>query len=688
MISANYFVNAIRSMGLQAIKKAKQGHPGMAISAAPITYAVYIDHINIATDNPEWINRDRFVLSAGHGSMSLYPILHFSRLIELDKIENFRQTIFGMSGHPENISSPYIEASTGPLGQGLANGVGMAIAEAYLENQYSELEGLINHYTFVVVGDGDLQEGISYESMSLAGKLELKKLIVLHDSNNFQLETSVNTVNIENIKNRVESMNWNYYTCNSDPYAINKIIRKIKSDKNNTKPSFIEIKSIIGEGLSFQNSFNAHGGAITDDEIENFNKHFECNFNNWNFDSNIYYHFFKNIVQKGNYEYQEWKKLLDKYQQEYPELTNEFLKQVNNDFVDLKECINVNDLPKNKSTRVVAGWIMEQLDKHDVKDLLVLSPDVSKSTNITMGNSFFNNDKTSNMLMVGIREFAMMAIQNGIQLHGGLRTISSSFLAFSDYLKSALRLAAISEISPVIAFTHDSVAVGADGPTHQPIEQVGTLRSIPNTNTWRPCDEKETLAAFIESFNKNNSKKPTSIVLSRQNLTSLENSNIQAAIEFGGYEIFRNTNDIPSFTLCASGSEVSLAIETANFLKENFNLTSSVFSVPNLNKFVEQNGLCKKLKSQFGLVTIEASNDSNWYKLSEHANNYCNVGIEHFGYSIDGTHNYEYLGMNPVYISKKIIDKLIDNDPSIHQKMDELYQSKKQQFQFLIKGNN
>lgn len=673
MIKVNYFVNAIRSMGLQAIMNAKQGHPGMTISAAPINYAVYVTGINIASDNPNWINRDRFVLSGGHGSMSLYPILHFCRFISLEQIQNFRQKLSGLPGHPENISSPYIEASTGPLGQGLANGVGMAIAEAYLSNQYSQLENLINHNTFVVVGDGDLQEGISYEAMSLAGKLKLSKLIVLHDSNNWQLETSVDTVNNENIANRVKSMNWNYITCSNEPNEIIKAIKKAK--KSTSGPTFIEVKTIIGEGLSFANSFNAHGGVINDNDINDFNKCFSCNFNNWNFDSNIYYHFFKNVVQKGNNAYKKWQLLLDEYSGKYPHLVKQFLQQINNEFIDINSILHPDKLPQNKATRQVAGWIMQQLGENNVKDVFVLSPDVSKSTNISISKNYFNDDKNSNMLMVGIREFSMMAIQNGIQLHGGLRTISSVFLAFSDYLKAALRLAAISEINPIIVFTHDTIAVGADGPTHQPIEQLAMLRTIPNHVVYRPCDEIETYAVFNEALSKKHNY-PISIVLSRQNLISSQKTDANKAINLGGYPIINPDLIKPDLVLCAAGSEVELAIKVQELLEKEFSLTCKVFSVPNLNLFLTQSNLKQLLQAKYGVVSIEASDDPTWFKLATINSKYCNISINQFGYSLDGLDNYEYLGFNDIAITHKILHHFKNDDLISIDKINNMFNEK------------
>lgn len=677
MVKVEHFINAIRSMGLQAIMQAKQGHPGMTISAAPINYAIFTIGMNITDKNPKWINRDRYVLSAGHGSMSLYPILHFARLIDISKITNFRQKISGLSGHPENINCEYIDASTGPLGQGVANAVGMAIAESYLSNKYKELDGLIDHFTFCVVGDGDLQEGISYESMSLAGKLELNKLIIFHDSNSYQLETDVKTVNNENIKQRVESMNWNYVSTSNDPYSLIKLIKQIKNNPP-SKPTFIEVKTVIGEGLSFANSSKAHGNSISKEEMNLFNKYFDCNFNDWIFPSNVYYHFYKNIIEKGNDKYEKWLKLVKKYESEKPEILKKFLKEANGEFIDISNIFTNFELPKNKATRNVVGAILEKLSQENVDDIFVLSPDVSKSTNIQINQSFFNNDKNSNMLMVGVREFSMIGIQNGIELHGGIRTISSCFLAFSDYLKSAIRLAAISKISPLIIFTHDSIAVGADGPTHQPVEQLGTLRAIPRNNVFRPCDEKETLSCFIDAL-QNKSNGPTSIILSRQNLQSQENSNYENTIKNGGYIISDCSN--PDLVLCASGSEVELAIKTVEFLKNKFNISSRVVSVPNLNLFLNNNELDKIISSKYGLISIEASNDYMWYKLGIKSKNYLNISVNNYGYSIDGQINYELFGLNEIDIAYKIIKHFFNNVEEYNKNIEEIYKKNLQKFE-------
>ena len=661
-MNTSKYVNAIRSLGLQAIMQAKQGHPGMVVSAAPINYAIYTDSINIAVDNPNWINRDRFVLSAGHGSMSLYPILHFSGLLTLDDIKAFRQPLSKTPGHPEVTMTPFIDATTGPLGQGVSNAVGMAIAEDYLRHQFKELPGLIDHYTFVVVGDGDLQEGISYEAMSLAGKLQLNKLIMLHDSNRYQLESSVDTVNIENIQKRVESMGWYYQSCDNNPVNIIKCIQNAK--KQTTKPSFIEVDTEIGEGLSFANTYEAHGGPVTIDELNKFNDYFDCDFNDWNFDKDVYEHFQDKVMKKGNEKYKKWVELLQYYKTKKPELTQLFIKQVRGEFADLKQLVKLEDLPQNSSTRVLGGKILAQLQNANVLDTLILSPDVSKSTSIKYSGKSFNEDKNSNFIMMGIREFAMSGIQNGILLHRGLRCISSSFMAFSDYFKAAIRLGAISELPSIYCLTHDSIMVGSDGPTHQPIEQIAGLRSIPNVEVIRPCDEKETYSAFIEAMSSID--KTYCIVLSRQNLPSGYKSSVDSSFKYGGYLLESNADNQPDFTIMASGSEVELAMNTSQMLLEKYGLTSRVFSVPNLMRFTISDDLRNTLSSNYGLITIEASNDSSWYRFTPYTNAICCIQCDEYGYSMDGLKLYNMFGFNPITIAYKAITRLLPNNhPSV-----------------------
>lgn len=642
---SNYlkYINDIRSLGIQAIYNAKQGHPGMAISAAPINYCVYTHFLNLSNQNPNWINRDRFVLSGGHGSMSLYPILHFAGLLSLEEIKNFRKKNSLTPGHPESYHTPFIDATTGPLGQGVSIGVGMAIAEKYLSQQYLDLKGLIDHYTYIVLGDGDLQEGISYESMSLAGKLQLNKLICLYDSNKFQLESSVDMVNIEDTKKRVESMGWYYQIVNNSPEEI---IIAISNAKKQSKPSFIEIKTVIGEGLKQMNSFESHGCLIDEENLLNFFKYFNINSSMWEFSDDTYNHFYNAIIKRGNDAYKNWLYLLEEYRINNPQRVQEFENQIANKFVDFSKYISLDNLPKNQAGRNIVGWILNEIEKNNIKDTLILSPDLSKSTSIKFNKGIFNNDCISPTIYVGIREFAMAGIQNGICLHKGLRCFSSSFMSFVDYFKSAIRLGCISKLNPVYFLTHDTILIGSDGPTHQPVEQLTMLRSIPNHHVLRPCDEVETFAA-IQFANQQN-KSSTSIILSRQNLKSNLNTNFNKTIKNGGYKILSSNQ--ARVCILASGSEVELAIKIANDMK-----ICDVYSVPNLNLFLEQK-IEDELKKYELIYVIEASNDSMWYQLMRFNNKFGIKSINKYGKSMDGNKLYEEYGFSLEVIKKDILE--------------------------------
>ncbi|GAA5414930.1 transketolase [Ureaplasma ceti] len=663
------YVNAIRSLGLQSIMEAKQGHPGMVVSAAPITYSVYANEVNISVDNPNWINRDRVVLSAGHGSMSLYPILHFCGLLSMEDMKHFRHRFSKTPGHPESYVTPFIDATTGPLGQGVSNAVGMAIAEVYLRHEFAKLPGLIDHYTYCIVGDGDLQEGISYEAMSLAGKLKLNKLIMLHDSNRYQLESSVDMVNIENLQKRVESMGWLYLSCDNNPQNITRCIDIAKRQVH--QPCFIEIHTEIGEGLTFADSYEAHGGGIKESEIESFNKHFDCDFDNWTFDKDVYEHFEEKVIKKGTDKYKNWVKLLQYYKLKQPEETEKFIKQARGEFTDWKEVIDINALPKDVATRAVAGKILEQIQNAGVKDTIILSPDVSKSTSIKFKGEPFNENRHSSYIMTGIREFAMSGIQNGILLHRGLRCISSSFMAFSDYFKAGIRLGAISKLPSVYVLTHDSILLGSDGPTHQPVEHLAGLRAMPNVEVLRPCDEVEVYAAFIEAMSSVDTT--YCIVLTRQATKSGFKTSVPSALAYGGYLIYNNADNLTNLTILASGSEVALAVKTADFLLENYNLTSEVFSVPNLNKFVQTKDLKTTLDSSVGVFAIEAGNDSMWYRLAIYDSRFTTIEVPGYGHSMDGNVLYNLYGFNPQAIAYKVINSFLPTNRELIDKVNNDY---------------
>lgn len=634
------FINAMKSLSLQAIYIAKQGHVGMSISASPITYSLYTKHINISSKQPKWFNRDRVVLSAGHGSLSIYSILCFAGLLDIEDIKKFKTKDSKTPGHPECEPNNFIDASTGPLGQGVAMAVGMAIAEKYLDNKFKSLKGLIDHYTYVILGDGDLQEGICYEAMSLAGKLKLGKIIFLHDSNNFQLDSSVFKVFNEDLKKRAESMNWFYLQVNNNQYEIDLAINQCKSQD---LPSFIEIKTIIGEDTKFENSNKAHSMSLTQEDIEFSNKKLGTNYTNFEFEKDIYNHFNKCVVDRGNKKYDEWIKLCEKYKKENTVEFNKFNNYINNIFPDIINIIkNINFKDKNVATRNYVKDLLVTLNNHGSDWLISGCADLVAATNIQLGDSDFASNYKSNNILFGIREFAMSAITNGILLHSGLKTISGTFLVFSDYMKSAIRLGALMELPNIYIFTHDSYQVGGDGPTHQPVDQLAMLRAIPNVCVYKPCDEIEFSAALAESFSS--TKITHIIILTRHSLSSSHNTSFEKTKK-GGYVLLNVLN--PDIVLVGSGSEIDLLFEIKELLNKD-NISAKIVSAPSLTSMLSENEsyLKELFNSKYGTFSVEASSDNTWYKLFKYSNNFYHLGTSKFGKSMDGNELYKLMGFN------------------------------------------
>lgn len=638
------FINAMRYFGLKSIQSAKGGHVGMTMSAAPITYTLFTKFININKKDGKWINRDRFVLSGGHGSMSVYPILHFAGLLKKEELVNFKTQGSQTPGHPEfeYEKNNFIDASTGPLGQGFAMGVGMAIAQKFLEERTSkEFPETFNHYTYVVVGDGDLQEGITYEASAIAGRLSLDKLIVLHDSNQFQLDSAVDHVSVENLKMRFESNNWFYQRISNDPKDIEEAI--LKAQKSG-KPSFVEVITIIAEGLNTQASFKGHHGVVQEEDLVKFNKHYETNFNGWEMDDEIYKHFEEQVVNRGSKTFEKWDEKIDAYKKQNKIGFEEIELWINNK-VDFSKILNNVKFEKNNlATRIYIKDLISNLNK-EAKNSLSLGVDVCSSTQISISDKSFLEG--GNAVFLGIREFAMTAISNGINLHGGLKTIGGSFLVFADYMKSAIRLGAMMKVPNIFAFTHDTYQVGGDGPTHQPYDQIPMLRAIENVNVHRPCDEIETKAALIDAFT---SKRNTNIlILSRQNLKSFSPDRSISDIQKGAYSLLEFVN--PDYVIAASGSEIELAIEVSKSFKN-----VRVVSVPCLDKITnwEQKDLDKLFKAKKALITIEASADYKWLLLQRKGQENIHIGAFEFGKSMDGDILYKQKGFE----ANKIIEKI------------------------------
>ena len=647
---------AMRALALNAIKRAGQGHTGMAISAAPLTYTLYTKFINIDKSNPKWINRDRFVLSAGHGSMSLYSLLHFAGLLSIEDIKNHKKENSLTPGHPEYEEYNYVDASTGPLGQGIAISVGMAMAEEYLRNKFDNLKNLINHYTYTIVGDGCLQEGISYESMSLAGKLNLSKLIVLHDSNDFQIDGNVNETFIEDLEKRVTAMNWSYIKCSNDPIDIQKAI---EWSKKINKPSFVEIKTIFGEGTSAQAKNSAHGLKVDEKEEAVFSTYYNYKMKEFQFDEEIYNYFFENVIERGQKNYQNWKELYDSYAIKFPDEIKEFDKITNGNFPDVSKIISHEKIiNKNCATRdYIKEYFKQIVDSKIPLWFLLGSADLAgpTSTFIDLSKSFANNRKNSDVFY-GIREFSMSAIQIGLTLHRGVKSFASTFLAFSDYMKSSLRLSAINNLPTSFIFTHDSYQVGGDGPTHQPVDQLAMLRAIPNLYVYRPCDEVESQFTFESLFNE---KKGTRVgIFSRQPLKSNHPTSVELSKK-GGYILYDDKD--ADVTLVGAGSEIDLLLQVKNYLADK-GKKAKIVSVPCLDLFImnDEKYLSQTLQSKNGIMSIEPSSDYMWYKLFKYGNNYAHLGAFTYGLSMDGPELYSKKGFNLENIIKILqLNKLI-----------------------------
>lgn len=639
----NRAIGAMRYIGLKAIQCAYGGHVGMTISAAPITFTLFTKFINLNPNDGKWINRDRFVLSGGHGSMSLYPIFYLSGIFKKEDIENFKVEDSKTPGHPEfeNENDNFIDASTGPLGQGIAMAIGMALAQKHAEKTYEKkFPKLFTNYTYVVCGDGDFQEGISYEAMAIAGKYQLDKLIVLHDSNKFQLDSAVEDVSIENLELRAKSNNWFYIKCSNEPKEIEESILKAQKSK---RPSLIEVETVIAEGLSIGNTNKGHHGMVNDEELAKFQKYHQTNFKDWDIDQDIIDYFKKNVSQRGQQSFNDWNNELKKYQNDPDFKELEII--IGNKF-DYENLFNQVNIEKNNlATRVYLRSFLSSLENKNPFAIAACA-DLASSTNVVIGNkSFINGGQT---LSLGIREFAMGAIINGMTLYGcGYRVVGGTFLVFADYMKSAIRLGCLMKLPSIYVFTHDSYLVGGDGPTHQPYDQLPMLRSIENINVYRPANEEELRHTMTLAYNSK--EESSAIILSRQNIKSIDVKVNLDDLKKGAYIVQDCKN--PDYVIAASGAEVELAIEVAKELKN-----VKIVSVPCLDNAINlsQTKLKKLFSAKKAFLTLEASSDYKWFKL--HLENQKNLhwGAYKFGKSMDGGKLYQDFGFN-----KKSIIKLL-----------------------------
>ncbi len=642
IMNEQLLVNTIRMLSIDAIEKANSGHPGLPMGAAPMAYTLWANHMNHNPKNPDWFNRDRFVLSAGHGSALLYSLLHvFGYDLPLDEINQFRQWGSKTPGHPEVGHTPGVEATTGPLGQGIATAVGMAMAERHLAATYNRPQfPIVDHYTYVLCSDGDLMEGISSEACSLAGHLRLGKLIVLYDSNQISLDGELAFSFTEDVHQRFEAFGWQVLTVEdgNDLSAINQAIEEAQAELN--RPTLIEVKTIIGYGSpNLAGTADVHGKPLGKDEVIEVRKAYD-----WPYDEEF---IVPDEVKKYMAELQvafakkeeKWNQLFQQYQSTFPELAEQLQQAIAG---ELPQDWN-QELPRYTSdqqalaTRAASGEVLQALAKH-VPMLMGGSADLASSNNTEMKSAgvFHAEDYTGRNIWFGVREPAMGAALNGMLLHGGVRAYGGTFLVFSDYLRPAIRVAALSNLPVIYVFTHDSIAVGEDGPTHEPIEHIPSLRLIPNLRVVRPADANETVAAWQYALSQQ--KNPVALILTRQKLPILEQTADvdSSTIERGAYIISEASQGTPEAILIATGSEVSLAIEAQKKCEEK-GISVRVVSMPCREQFEQMSTGYQEsvLPSNVRVrVAIEAAHPMGWEKVV--GNQGAVIGIDHFGASAPG----------------------------------------------------
>ena len=653
-------VNAIKVLGVDAINKAKSGHPGVVMGAAPMAYSLFTKHLRVNPKKTDWINRDRFVLSAGHGSMLLYSLLHLSGFedVSLEEVKNFRQWGSKTPGHPEFGHTKGIDATTGPLGQGISTAVGMALAERYLAAKYNK-EGynLFDHYTYVICGDGDIMEGVASEASSFAAVQKLNKLVVLYDSNDICLDGETKDAFSENVRARYEAYGWNTILV-EDGASVEAVNAAIEQAKKSDKPTLIEVKTIIGAGSPNRQGTNGvHGAPLGDEETALFRK--EIGWENEPFDipADVYADFKANVADRGESEYVKWEKLYADYKAAYPELAKELEEVLSREDIKRlsKESFSFKNVGEAQATRNSSQDAINSVAAV-LPTFFGGSADLSHSNMTFIKGDNLQDDahRTERNVQFGVREFAMATVLNGLMLHGGVRVFGGTFFVFSDYLKGALRLSALQNLPVTYVFTHDSIAVGEDGPTHEPIEHLASLRTIPNTYVFRPADATETQAAWYLSQKTND--RPTSIVLTRQNLPILENSSFEKVAK-GAYVVYETAADFDTI-LIATGSEVALAIDVARELEKDGSKVR-VVSMPSVELFEEQSKEYKEELLPLNIrrrVSLEMGNSALWYKyvgLDGLA-----IGIDKFGASAPANKVIEEYGFTVEAVVEKIKNEL------------------------------
>ncbi len=652
--------NAVRMLSVDSVEKAKSGHPGMPMGMAEIGVVLWKNHLNHNPQNPNWINRDRFVLSNGHGSMLLYSLLHLTGYnLAIDDLKNFRQLKSKTPGHPEFGYTDGVETTTGPLGQGLANAVGMALAEKILASQFNQIGfNIVDHHTYAFVGDGCLMEGISHEVCSLAGTLKLGKLIVLYDDNGISIDGEVQSWFNENVAKRFEAYNWQVID-KIDGHSIAQIdeaITKAKADIN--RPTIIICKTQIGKGSPNKvGKEESHGSPLGEAEVELVRQELNWQYPPFVIPNEVYQQM--DCKKNGQEKEESWDELFQGYQKKHSDLAKEFMRRKKRTLPEnWHEIVNnailkATEKKETIATRKASQNAIEYFAKY-LPELVGGSADLTGS-NLTKWSFAISAEASNNFIgnyfSFGVREFGMSAMLNGMYLYGGIKPFAGTFLTFSDYARNALRMASLMRIAPIFVYTHDSIGLGEDGPTHQPVEHLATLRLIPNMQVWRPCDTVETMIAWSSALEQ--LEAPSSLIFSRQNLQYIEREDKQIAnIAKGGY-ILRKNNDIVDILIIATGSEVELAFAVYQQLIATGKKVQLV-SMPSTSIFDKQELNYKKmvLPDVSYKVVIEAVVSDFWFKYV--GLNSLIIGLDKFGESAKAQDLFEYFGFTVDKILNRI----------------------------------
>ena len=642
-------INVLRFLSADAVQKAKSGHPGMPMGMAEIATVLWSKHLKHNPSNPTWFNRDRFVLSNGHGSMLLYSLLHLTGYeLSIEDIKDFRQLKSKTPGHPEYDIDIGVETTTGPLGQGIANGVGMAISEKILAAEFNKEDiKPIDHFTYVFLGDGCLMEGISHEACSFAGTHNLGKLICFYDENGISIDGEIKNWFTDDSVDRFKSYGWQ--TICVDGHNVDEIdnaIKKAKEESN--KPSMIFCKTTIGFGSPNKaGTADVHGAPLGEEEIEKTREALGWSYSPFEVPQEVYD--FWDSKNSGAELNSDWDNLIKTYQDNYPNDSSELLRRIeaampNNIQTKFEEflndcCSNDSSMATRKASKVCLDFFVKEMP-----ELIGGSADLTPSNNTFSASSttFSNENPSGNHINYGVREFGMSAIMNGMVLHGGIKPYGATFLVFTDYARNAVRLSALMGLPNIFVYTHDSVALGEDGPTHQPIEHMVTLRSTPNLNNWRPADLVETAVAWKAAVSSN--KTPTCLIFSRQGTVPIKRTSEQVScIEMGGYLL--EENEEPDLTIIGTGSEVQLVQDATEELK-NISIKANVVSMPSLDVFLEQPNEYqnKVINPNKPVLVVECAHPNSWYRILNRNDKV--IGIETFGESAPGSQLLDHFGFN------------------------------------------